>query len=962
MIKEKDRMHGFTVTRIRDIKETGGRLVEMSHDITGAQLVWADNGEENKLFSVGFRTLPEDNTGVFHILEHSVLCGSEKYPVKEPFVELLKTSMNTFLNAMTYPDKTLYPVSSRIEQDYLNLAGVYLDAVFRPAILENPNIFYQEGRHIDTAGEEPVYKGVVLNEMKGAMSDVDQIADRGMCKLLYPDNCYGFNSGGDPDAIPDLTYDSFIERYKRFYHPSNAYFYLDGDIPLDKTLSMIESYLEGYEKLENIPEFVYQEPAVTETELTYPAASDDDKPAVCFGRIIGDWKDRDNMFALSIVLEQISDSNESPLKRAVLSSGLAEDMEIYINDGIFQPYITMLFRGVSGSSADEVSKNSDALMKIVSDVLEKYIKEGFPKRGLEASLNQIDFRFRQYPEPQALYRANAAFAGWLYGGDPALHLSTDEAVANLRKMIDNGGYEKVTADLMADTSLYSRIILMPDTGHAAREAEKEAARIKAEMDAMSEAELADLEELNRSLSEWQQTADSEEALASIPQLDLKDISPQPELISTEEKDLDGVRMLYHELQTHGIVYISAYFPLTQLSFEELSAAALVTEFFKDLPTEKYGVLDLQEEIRMHLGSLSFGLDILSEDGDRGECTPCLRARASVLKDKLGYAEDLMTEVLLHTVFGDKARMRELLTQIDDDAKRSAVSAGHKLSLYAARSHLSAKDAAAEAVNGWSFLQYMHKMAGASDEELDAFTAFAKDVIEKSVSRENVLISVTSDECVLPERLAATLPSAPLLPEKAHYESPLPERMGIRIPAPVSFAVEASDMDDAGCRMNGSMSVAANIISLAYLWNEIRVQGGAYGAAMQAGRSGNLFCYTYRDPSPGRSLEKYKGIPDFADSFAEQAGDDISGFIISSIANTEPLLSPAQKGRAADDFYLSGFTDENRIRFRKEMLGTTADDLRAQKSALLHMAEKACVCVAGPQPALETCGDLTIFDL
>ena len=962
MLNVNDRMHGFTVTRIRDIKETGGRLVEMSHDVTGAQLVWADNGEENKLFSVGFRTLPEDNTGVFHILEHSVLCGSEKYPVKEPFVELLKTSMNTFLNAMTYPDKTLYPVSSRIEQDYLNLAGVYLDAVFRPAILDNPNIFYQEGRHIDTTGEEPVYKGVVLNEMKGAMSDVDQIADRGMCKLLFPGNCYGFNSGGDPDAIPDLTYDSFIERYKRFYHPSNSYFYLDGDIPLDKTLSLIESYLEGYGRLEDVPEFTYQEPVVTQTELTYPASSDDDKPAVCFGRITGDWKDRDDMFALSLVLEQIADSNESPLKRAVLSSGLAEDMEIYVNDGIFQPYLTMLFRGVSGSSAEEVGQTSDELLKIASDVLEKYIKEGFPKRGLEASLNQMDFRFRQYPEPQGLYRANAAFAGWLYGGDPALHLQTDEAVANLRQMIENGGIEKVTADLMADTSKYSRIILMPDTGHAAREAEKEAARIKAEMDAMSEAELEELEALNRSLTEWQQTADSEEALATIPQLDLKDIDPQPELISTEEKDLSGIRMLWHELPTHGIVYISAYFPLTQLSLEELPAAALVTDFFKDLPTEKYGVLDLQEEIRMHLGSLSFGLDILAEDGSRDACTPCLRARASVLRENLGQAEDLMTEVLLHTLFGDRAQMRELMTQIDDDSKRSAVSAGHRLALYGARSHLSAKDAAAEAVNGWSFLQYMHKMASASDEELDAFTAFAKDLIAKSVSRENVLISVTSEECVMPERLAAMLPSAPRLPEKAHYETSLPKRMGIKIPAPVSFAVKAADMDDAGCRMNGSMSVAANIISLAFLWNEIRVQGGAYGASMQAGRSGNLFCYTYRDPSPSRSLGIYGNIPDFIDSFAEQAGDDISGFIISSVSNTEPLLSPAQKGRAADDFYLSGFTDEDRIRFRKEMLGTTVEDLKAQKAALLHMAEKACVCVAGPEPALAACPDLTVKDL
>ena len=266
-LNNNDRLYGFTVTGIRDIPEFDGKLIEMTHDKTGAGLIWASSSEENKLFSVGFKTLPEDSTGVFHILEHSVLCGSDQYPVKEPFVELLKTSMNTFLNAMTYSDKTLYPVSSKIEQDYLNLMGVYLDAVFCPRILSEPNIFYQEGWHIDTSGDAPLYKGVVFNEMKGAMSDVDQVAERALVSLLFPDNCYGFNSGGDPEVIPDLTYDDFIARYKRFYHPSNSYFYLDGDIPLEKTLAMIDSYISKYDKLEDIPKIVMQEPKVSELTM-----------------------------------------------------------------------------------------------------------------------------------------------------------------------------------------------------------------------------------------------------------------------------------------------------------------------------------------------------------------------------------------------------------------------------------------------------------------------------------------------------------------------------------------------------------------------------------------------------------------------------------------------------------------------------------------------------------------------
>lgn len=953
-----DRMHGFTVTNMREIKEIGGRLVEMEHDATGAKLVWADNGDENKLFSVGFRTLPEDNTGVFHILEHSVLCGSAKFPVREPFVELLKTSMNTFLNAMTYSDKTLYPVSSRVEQDYLNLMEVYLDAVFRPNILSDPNIFYQEGWHIDTAGDKPVYKGVVFNEMKGAMSDVDQLAERTMGKLLFPDNCYGYNSGGDPDAITDLTYESFRERYRRFYHPSNAYFYLDGDIPLDKTLSMIEAYLKEYDRLDTIPEFEDQAPVRNESTIRFPAGSSDDDPLICFGRVIGSWKDRDEMLALSVIIEQLSDSNESPLKRAVLSSGLAEDMEIYISDGIAQPYLMMIFRGISGDPGDAATR----LSAIVEDNVRKIAGEGFAKKDLEASVNQMDFRFRQYPEPQALYRANAVFTSWLYGGDPAMYLLTDEAIAKVRTMIDKGEMQQLALDCLADTSTFSRLTLIPDIELGAKDEADEAARVKAAVDAMSDEEKAALEELNRGLIKWQQTDDSPEALATIPQLNPADVSPDPMLVPTEEKTAGGVRVLFHPIQCNGIVYINAYFPLTQLDLSELPAAALITEFFKDLPTENYSVLALQNEIRMHVGSISFGLDILADDKDNKSCTPCIRARASVLEEKLPYAEDLIKEILTRTRFDDISLMRELLKQIDEDSKRSAISQGHRLALYEARSHWSARDAAAEAVNGYTWLQYMHGMSSASDDEIIAFASFAKDVIAESINRQNVVMSVTATEYTDLSHLAGLLPEGKKMPEKTVYSASLPERMGIEVPSAVSFAVTAYDMTSDGHRMSGPMAVGANIISLAHLWNSIRVQGGSYGASMAAARTGNLLCYTYRDPSPARSLDIYRTIPDFLDAFSSAGESVIDGFIISTVAQTEPLLSPAAKGRSGDDFVLSGYSDEERAAIRRGILNTKAGDLAGLRDALADMAEKSTVCVVGPRSALEACPDLQIFSI
>jgi Zn-dependent M16 (insulinase) family peptidase len=595
-------------------------------------------------------------------------------------------------------------------------------------------------------------------------------------------------------------------------------------------------------------------------------------------------------------------------------------------------------------------------------VIDKVKTEGIKKTDLEASINQLDFRFRQYPEPQGLYRANAVFSSWLYGGDPALYLGTNEAIAKLRKMAENGEYELLAADVLGDVSMYSSIMLCPDMALEAKQAADEAARVKAELDKYGTDGYKELENLNDNLVKWQQTPDSDEDLSKIPMLALSDISVEPELIPTEEKRIDGMRLLYHKVPSNGIIYINAYFPITALSLEELPAAALISEFYKDLPTENYDVLSLQNEIRMHVGSISFGLDILAEDNDRSKCTPCIRARASVLEDKLSYAEDLLVEILTRTKFEDKALMKELIKQIDEDGKRAAVSSGHRLAMMEARSHWSSRDAAAEAVNGWTFLQYMHKMAEASDEDLSSFAAFAKQTVSECITKANVIMSETASEYADLSRFAKMLPAGEKLPDKAAYKSSLPTHMGIQIPAQVSFAVSAYDLAAGGFEMNGNMAVASNIISLAQLWNEIRVQGGSYGASMSVGRTGSLFCYTYRDPSPDRSLGIFKTTSAFIEGFGGASPDDIEGFIISSIANTEPLMSPAAKGRAADDFYLSGFTDDKRKRFRLEMLETKPEDLAAQKDVLAMMAEKACTCVVGPKTALEACDGLEIVEL
>ena len=420
-------LHGFTVTAVRDVPGKDAQLVEMLYEKTQTELVWYKSQESNKLFSIAFKTLPEDSTGVFHILEHSVLCGSDKYPVKEPFVELLKSSMNTFLNAMTFPDKTMYPVSSRNEQDFLNLTSVYLDAVFAPKILSNPNIFYQEGWHYEPDGDGLRYNGVVFNEMKGAMSGVDGVVEQAVQDLLFPDNCYGYNSGGDPRAIPDLTYEQFLDSYRKNYHPTNARIYLDGDIPVERTLALIESYLAAF-TLGSRQELTPQTPKAAQLTVTYEAASEEDldsKAHFVLTRILGNWDDKTGILAAKVLGDVLCGSNDAPLKRAVLSAGLGQDVTLDIMDGVYQPWMVLRVHNMQPG-------NAAALDALLAETARNLAAQGLDKEALTASINRLAFQVKDMHEPQALIRCINAMDSWLYGGDPMLYLTYDEAIDRLR--------------------------------------------------------------------------------------------------------------------------------------------------------------------------------------------------------------------------------------------------------------------------------------------------------------------------------------------------------------------------------------------------------------------------------------------------------------------------------------------------------------------------------------------------
>ena len=951
------KLHGFTVDRVRQVEELNAVLVEMSHDKTGAALCWMDNGEDNKLFCIGFKTLPEDSTGVFHILEHSVLCGSEKYPVREPFVELLKSSMNTFLNAMTFPDKTIYPVSSRNEKDFLNLTSVYLDAVFAPRLLEDANIFYQEGWHTELNDGVPSYKGVVFNEMKGAMSGVDDIVDQAMNGLLFPANCYRFNSGGAPEVIPDLTYEHYVESYKRYYHPSNSRIFLDGSVPLEDTLSMIDGYLSKYERSDEEHVIPMQQPVAVDGACCYEIGEGEDpanKVIFTTGKIIGTWEDKNKLMAAEVLCDLLADSNESPLKRAILSAGLGEDMRLSVMDGIAQPYLLLQVRN---TSEDKI----ETIRRTVRDTVHGILEQGIDRAALEASVNRYAFRIRQEREPQGLLHAINALNSWLYGGDPLMYLVHDQSIAYLRELMDNGGYEKLLRELLLDETGLATLKTLPSATYGAELRRKENERLQAEHAARSEADVAALEELNRKLVLWQQTPDSAEQLATLPVLPLSEVSENPEVVETEECTVNGVTVLRHKIPSKGINYLSLYFKLTDCTMEELTALAMLPELAGNLPTDKYTAVQLQQEIKTHIGALRFRVGVAAKEGETANCTPYLAAHASVLEDNWDKAVELLCEILLHTHYNEPDRIREIVMQSNEMGKQYGIMGGHMLGIAAVQSHYTAQGAVTEAQSGYTRLQWLHCMAKDFDSKVDGLIELLERVRTQSVCRARLVASITTAKDVDLSGLLNALPEGEAVAEIASYTTNLPKRMGIRIPAQAAFAEVGYHLSQAGVTPDGSLQIADNILSLSYLWNEVRVQGGAYGVGMRTGRTGSMVCYSYRDPSPARTLKVYAGSGDFLKAYCE--GDEaLDKFIISAVAGTEPLRAPVERGMAADERWFAGITYEDQKEHRHQMLTTTREKLLGWCDVLNTMNQDGAVCVVAHDEALKQCEGIEIYDL
>jgi Zn-dependent M16 (insulinase) family peptidase len=942
---------GFRRISVTPLAALSARAHLFRHKKTGAELLWLDRASENKTFAIAFQTVPQDDTGVFHILEHSVLCGSEKYPVKEPFLELMKGSLNTFLNALTFSDKTMFPVSSRNDTDFSNLMHVYLDAVFCPNIYGNPNIFRQEGWHygLDEDGKLG-YMGMVLGEMKGAFSSVDEIIQTKLKRMLYPDTCYRFCSSGDPEHIPELIYEQFLESHRRFYHPSNARFFLDGTMNIEAVLADIDAeYLSRFNRQELDFSLAYQQAIPACTGIAeYEIAPGEDKVGKAhfvMGKVVGTWKDVEKLLALEVLQDYLSGSNSAPVTRAVLERGLGKDVQIALNDGIVQPYLALQVRNCTEEKLPEMKA---AIQTIFREIL----NSGMDPKELTASLNRLEFRNRESREPYGVELAVRASQSWMYGGDPCVYLDLSGAFASLRGKLGSGYFAELLEETLLKEEGMAVLHVLPSGTLGEKKLESERARLAAVSAAWSDANKAAVAQAQNALSALQQSVDAPEALATIPHLALADLSAEPLWTVCAEEMRGDVHILRPQVTTAGTAYLNLYFALPEMDKEQLSELSLLPELLGSLPTRRRSVQLLQREIKTYLGGLEFSFAAIGQAGNPDQAVCYLQCNCSALESNVDHAVSLIREVLLETELSHPDRVQEILHQSYMKAQESLVIAGHQVAFYHAFAGLTAEGAAAEAIEGYGRYRYLKAAA----ENFDfAGTLERMEAVMGCLTGLTLTIGVTGR--VSAEALdtlcsgfggKAGEPTVTLEAVKSCKDS-------ISIPAGIAHAVQGGNLYRLGGKNHGSYALAAKMLSLNYLWNEVRVQGGAYGAGMLIRNNGDVFSYSYQDPNPARTLEIYHGAAAYLRKFCENR-EAFDQLLIGAVSDSEPLLAASMESRRAVERALRGITLEQKRQEHRELLDASYTDLLRFCDMLEKGNEQKCTCIVGSAALLDACGD------
>ncbi|MBO7676756.1 MAG: insulinase family protein, partial [Erysipelotrichaceae bacterium] len=923
-MKINDVIHGFKVINVRHSDEINADMYEMIHEKTNARTIWLKRADENKTFSIGFKTTPTDDTGVFHILEHSVLNGSKKYPVKEPFVDLLKGSLQTFLNAMTYPDKTVYPVSSRNDKDFINLMRVYLDAVFNPLVVENPHVFYQEGWHyeLNDEKEDPIYKGVVFNEMKGAFSSADGVRSRYMMHALFPDNCYGNESGGDPEYITSLTYEQFCNAHRKYYNPSNSYIFLDGDMDIDSVLNIIDDeYLSHYGKEGDLIDINRQEPVVADDQvIEYEISAETDpkgKAQVAYGYVLGNFDDYEKITAMSLISSVLCSSNESKLKKAILENGLGEDVSFDVQDGILQPYCEIDVINTDLEKEAEITKT-------IADVLKTVVEEKVDRKELEAAINQREFyvKERDYGRnPKGLIFALSALDTWLYGGDPLEGICVDKLFTTLREKLETSYYEDLIKECILNSKHSAKIMLKPSNTLGEKKVNDEKAKLEKIAESWTDKDRKDLVELNKELIEWQNTADTPEQKATLPALHLQDLKKTPSNYPFEVDKYGEHEIIRHNVDTNGISYVTIFAKANDFTLEEHTKLAQLLTLFGQLRTENYDVLSLNREMKSILGSFDASVVPMLSYKD-GSQRNCVSVSFSCLDRNNEKAIDLIKEIIYKTDFSDKEAIRNILKQNLIVLEQTFINSGHSLAVQRCMAYSSPTSVISEYMAGYEAYRFMKDLDDNFDEKADKYIEELKGLYKKVFIRQRYMLSVAGEEKDLIIRsIIDDAPEGQI--GETTVKNPLGHhREGIVVPSNISYAVKANYMRK-DVENLGAMYVIANILTYDYLWSNIRVKGGAYGCGFRCGYVGNVSFYSYRDPDPKHSLVIYEETIDYLKGLID-SGESIENYIVGTTGDFDPYLSLKTSIRTAALEYLMDIDYETKQKVLDQILSASKD--------------------------------------
>ena len=949
---------GFKVTKSSHIDEVCGELYELEHLKSGAKLIYLDCDDDNKVFSVMFKTLPENSTGVFHIIEHSVLCGSKKYPVKEPFVDLLKGSMATFLNALTFSDKTGYPVASCNDKDFANLMEVYLDAVFEPNCLTREEIFMQEGWHyeIEDKNGPMTYRGVVFNEMKGAYSSPDRLIIEEAGSALFPDTLYGYSSGGDPAHIPDLTYEQFKAAHKKYYHPENSYMFLYGNMDIKERLEFIDrEYLSKYTRTGLRFDIPMQKPVINmDVTAEYPITESDTEEKnsyIAFSAVVADFSEREKILAFDILISALTSTNESPLKKAVLASGIGSDLSAFIYDGVAQPYVFFELRNT------EPDKKEDFL-NLLTNELKKLVKNGIDKKILNAEINQAEFHLREGKQgrtPVGLLYNFDIMSTWLYGGDPAMYLEYEQAIANIRKGAEGRYFEDLIEKFILGSEHKAVVVMTPSRTIAAKQAQAEADRIEAYRKTLSDAELEALVEKNRRLVAYQQSENTPEEIATLPKLEISDVGDDITEMPCEVKEYNGRTLLYTNAFTKKIAYINYYFDLSALKPEYLPYASLYATLLGEISTAKHSAADLDAEIKTNLGSFETSVKTFTKSDNIDSVTPVFCVRSSIIESNLDDALTLVGEVIDESRL-EKNEIAKFIPQIKNDLQTSIIWSGDSYAFLRVASYCSVEGAYQERMEGISYYFFIKELCDRFDKDFDEVKT-ALEAVAEQLTFDNLTIGITGEQSALDKFEKA----APLFRQGVsgeHYTI-APEYHGNEafiIPSAVNFVAKGFNLIKDGFEYDESLNVLRNILSLDWLWNEVRVRGGAYGTGFSASRTGDACFTSYRDPGVKTTAETYDKTVGYLKGFAVKT-PDIEKYIISTVSSYKRPICPRDLGFAAQTNWFEGRNDDMRRAGKRRVMSTTAQDIEKLSALVKKLTEKNLCAVVGNKEKIDEAGDL-----